>query len=144
MGRLSVFCACGWVGELRNLLRWLIWHRGVNGLHLCSPDLPAFNSFGADSSLLVGWGSGGAEVGQVWVLAADRLVLRLAYISPFSPPCLTSTLRSTCHVCAWSSSWPSGSLLTTLLFQDCSTVVSSAPPHRETCTHPLSDSKKIC
>lgn len=34
-----------------------------------------------------------------------------ACIPPFSLPCLTSTLRSTCHVCAWSSSWPTGSLL---------------------------------
>lgn len=36
-----------------------------------------------------------------------------------------------------------GSLLTTLLFQDCTAVISSALLHQAMCTHPLSDSKKI-
>lgn len=75
--------------------------------------------------------SRGAEVGQVCVLAVDPFVLRLAslsFVSPVSlPPCILLAISvlgvlPTHGLC----------VLTTLLFQDCAAVTSSALLHQAT------------
>jgi len=86
--------------------------------------------------------SRGTEVGQVWVLAADRFVLRLASLSFHSPVSLPPYVLLAILVLRV---LPAHGLPLnhSPLSRLCAAVISSALLHQATCTHPLSDFKKI-